>query len=123
MLSSRRLPVLASAIDSPRLTPPLRVLVADDGPILRQRLESVLTRDADVDVLDAAARGRLYVSARIAVLLDAMDSGATRDHLTPRESEILRLIASGYTTVEIAARLGRSIRTIESHRAACFGNW
>jgi DNA-binding NarL/FixJ family response regulator len=65
-----------------------------------------------------AARGARYLSPRIAGLLRAADAAIEQDHLTLRETEILRLIASGYTTVEIAARLGRSIRTIESHRAA-----
>ena len=37
--------------------------------------------------------------------------------LTPRELEVLRLIALGHTNAEVAARLVLSVRTIESHRA------
>ena len=37
--------------------------------------------------------------------------------LTPREREILKLIAEGMTTKEIAARLFISIPTVETHRA------
>ncbi len=37
--------------------------------------------------------------------------------LTPREREILRCLAKGYTNREIAEKLYLSVRTIESHRA------
>jgi two-component system, NarL family, response regulator NreC len=40
-----------------------------------------------------------------------------RGKLTPRELEVLRLIALGHTSVEIARQLGLSPRTIETHRA------
>jgi two-component system response regulator NreC len=37
--------------------------------------------------------------------------------LSARETEVLRLLARGHTNIEIAARLGLSPRTIETHRA------
>jgi DNA-binding NarL/FixJ family response regulator len=37
--------------------------------------------------------------------------------LTERESEVLRLIASGYSNKEIAARLTLSVKTVEAHKA------
>ena len=40
-----------------------------------------------------------------------------RDGLTPREREIVKLIAEGYTNQQIADILHRSVKTIESHRA------
>jgi two-component system, NarL family, response regulator NreC len=39
------------------------------------------------------------------------------DDLTPRELEVLRLIALGHTNVEIGGQLFLSVRTVESHRA------
>ena len=39
------------------------------------------------------------------------------DALTPRELEVLRLIALGHTNAEIAGELFLSVRTIETHRA------
>ncbi len=37
--------------------------------------------------------------------------------VTERESEVLRLIASGYSNKEIAARLDLSVKTVEAHKA------
>jgi PAS domain S-box-containing protein len=37
--------------------------------------------------------------------------------LTPRQRLVLELMASGHSTREIAARLGRSVKTVETHRA------
>jgi DNA-binding CsgD family transcriptional regulator len=36
-------------------------------------------------------------------------------HVSPRQSEILSLIADGYSDKQIARRLGMSARTIDSH--------
>ncbi|HPS58752.1 MAG TPA: response regulator transcription factor [Spirochaetota bacterium] len=44
------------------------------------------------------------------------DSALSRDGLTPRELEILHLIGSGYTPLEIARKFNVSINTIETHR-------
>jgi DNA-binding NarL/FixJ family response regulator len=38
------------------------------------------------------------------------------EQLTARQREILQLIAEGYTTKEIAAKLGLSVKTVETHR-------
>lgn len=37
--------------------------------------------------------------------------------LTPRQREILQLVAQGHTSKEIAERLGVSLKTVETHRA------
>ena len=42
------------------------------------------------------------------------------DELTPRETEVLALIAVGHSAPEISERLNRSVRTVESHRANGF---
>ena len=96
-------------------------LVFVRGAIAAGAIGYVNRASADRDLPRAvrdAAFGRRYTSPRIEALLHAADAAVAQDKLTPREVEILRLIASGHTTVEIAARLGRSVRTIESHRAA-----
>jgi two-component system response regulator NreC len=45
--------------------------------------------------------------------------GVSKTAATPseRESEVLRLIASGYSNKEIAARLTLSVKTVEAHKA------
>ena len=42
----------------------------------------------------------------------------TSQRLTPREREVLRLLALGYTNREVADELYISVRTVETHRAS-----
>lgn len=80
----------------------------------------VLKEMADSDLPAAvrdASRSKRYVSPLIARKLSSDKVGADADKLTPREREVLRLIALGHTSVEIARKLGLSPRTIETHRA------
>jgi two-component system response regulator NreC len=74
----------------------------------------VLTMNDDPALRDAS-RWRRYLSPQLAAKLDGGKVPA--DRLTPREREVLRLIALGHTSVEIAQKLGLSPRTIETHRA------
>jgi len=73
--------------------------------------------------LQAVGRGENYLSPAISrqVIDDYMarvsgQPGAL-EHLTPRQREILQLIAEGKNTKEIAALLSVSIKTVETHRA------
>jgi two-component system response regulator NreC len=100
------------------------VLTMDDDPAFARRaldngaVGLVLKEMADSDLPAAvrnASRGRRYVSPLLAAKLD--DGKPPTDRLTPREREVLRLIALGHTSVEIAQKLGLSPRTIETHRA------
>jgi two-component system response regulator NreC len=82
----------------------------------------VLKDAADAELIDAvlsAAAGRTHLTAslraRLAARLPA-DAGPPGG-LSPREVEVLRLIALGHTNPEIAATLTLSVRTVESHRA------
>jgi two-component system response regulator NreC len=95
----------------------------DDPAFARRALDNgavgiVLKEMADSDLPPAvrgASRGRRYISPLLAAKLDGGKIPA--DRLTPREREVLRLIALGHTSVEIAQKLGLSPRTIETHRA------
>lgn len=78
-------------------------------------------RDAIVRVHD----GDAVFSPRLAgFVLDAfagelpVAADPELDQLTPREREVLRLIARGYAYKEIAARLHVSVKTVESHVSA-----
>ena len=80
----------------------------------------VLKDTADSELLDAvsrAARGEEYVSPRVAAGLDTLRRAVGGHELSSREVEILRLIALGHTSAEIASKLRLSRRTVETHRA------
>jgi DNA-binding NarL/FixJ family response regulator len=60
----------------------------------------------------------LYPSAVIVLVRDFVERGAEErgyDPLTPRELEVLKLIAEGKTSKEIAELLVLSIKTVERH--------
>ena len=102
------------------------VLTMEQSPAFAQRaLESgavgfVLKDRADTELPAAvrrAVRGEEYVSPRVAAALQARRRVVDGDGLSPRETEVLRLIALGYTSTEIACMVHLSRRTIETHRA------
>jgi DNA-binding NarL/FixJ family response regulator len=82
----------------------------------------VKTQSADILVhaIREVSRGGLYVSAGPArAVVDACLTGARKpDTLSPRQREVLRLIAEGNTAKEAAAVLQISVRTIDAHRAS-----
>src|SRR5262249_46899608 len=71
----------------------------------------------------AVARGDTYLSPAVSkhVIADYLRrTGGGSAHsglLTPRQSEILRMVAEGLTTKGIAHRLGISVKTVEAHRS------
>jgi two-component system response regulator NreC len=82
----------------------------------------VLKDAADSELMTAvvsAAEGRTYLNPELGARLAAQppDSAGRPDNLSPRELEVLKLIALGHTNGEIASSLFLSVRTVESHRA------
>jgi DNA-binding NarL/FixJ family response regulator len=87
----------------------------------------VLKQSAPTELLQAiraAAAGGQYLdsalTARVtAGFLGKQGKGVSKPNATvsERESEVLRLIASGYSNKEIAARLSLSVKTVEAHKA------
>jgi DNA-binding NarL/FixJ family response regulator len=72
-----------------------------------------------VEALRLAVTGRTYVSPLVSGevvrrLAEGVPSPA--DALTHRQREVLRLLAEGLRVKEIAARLGLSVRTVETHK-------
>lgn len=82
----------------------------------------VLKTQAASDLINAiysTLRGETYLSPGISeniVKIALSGSAVFTDPLTPREREILQLIAEGKTNKEIAHQLGMSVKTVESHR-------
>lgn len=82
-----------------------------------------LTAESLFEAIRAVARGESYLSPRVSrrVILQATGRGAPStglypQELTPRESEILRLLAEGGTAKEVGAALTISTKTVETHR-------
>jgi DNA-binding NarL/FixJ family response regulator len=83
----------------------------------------VLKSQAVSDMIQAIRdvhRGRLYLSPAISnVVVGAYRERGElpRDPLTPREREVLQLIAEGKSTKQVAEVLGITVKTAESHRS------
>jgi DNA-binding NarL/FixJ family response regulator len=72
-----------------------------------------------VHALRNIMRGEVYLSPGISrVVVEAYLNGGTvaADPLTPRERQVLQLVAEGKTSKEIAVVLGLSVKTAESYR-------
>lgn len=74
--------------------------------------------------IEAIMRGEHYISSRVSRhlvsgIVDGTQQGKSSiDSLTPRQREILQMVAEGKSTKEIAFALEVSVKTIETHRAA-----
>ena len=100
---------------------------ADDViAVIRAGARGYVTKTiSPADLLDAirtVSEGDAVFSARLAgFVLDAFSgevpvpADPELDLLTPREREVLRLIARGYTYKELARRLSISVKTVETH--------
>ncbi|HEV7204047.1 MAG TPA: response regulator transcription factor [Jatrophihabitans sp.] len=82
--------------------------------ISADELADAVTRVADGDVVFSPRLAGFVLDAfRDAPVVPAVD--AEIDQLTPREVEVLRLLARGYAYKEIASQLFISIKTVETH--------
>jgi two-component system response regulator NreC len=70
-----------------------------------------------IEAVRAAAQGRRYVPSAVAAGLAKTTDDGERPPLSPRETEVLRLMALGHTNREIGEQFDLSIRTVETHRA------
>jgi len=117
-----------------KVSPKTEVLILtmhDSEVLIREVLEAgargyILKDDADrnlIAAVDALRRHEPYLSPRISGLFAKTigslteDSPPDRRRLTPREREILQLLAEGKSNKEIANLLGISVKTAETHRA------
>ncbi|MGA7440389.1 MAG: response regulator transcription factor [Luteibacter sp.] len=107
--------------------PRMKVIVVsayDDAPLVRRLLEAgadgFVPKSADPDevirAIDAAMTGRRYVPP---ALERVMEHG--RDpQLSPKETDVIRCLLDGMTVTQIAAKFGRSLKTISAQKSAAF---
>ena len=114
--------------------PDLRILILtvhEDEAMLREAIRAgasgyIVKHAAEAELIAAIKtirRGDLYVDpAMLRVLLvespkPRTEQPASPDPLTPRETDVLKLIVQGYTNRQVGEELGISVRTVEGHRA------
>jgi DNA-binding NarL/FixJ family response regulator len=131
-VSMPRMTGIQAAAELHKRKPGLRILMLsmhDSEQFLFEALKAgasgyVLKSGADTDIVDAsraAMRGDsfLYPSAITTLVRDYVERGGEGEHfdvLTPRELEVLKLIAEAHSSKEIAKQLVISIKTVERHR-------
>ena len=104
---STRVIALTASIDEPRMTGVLR---AGASGYVRKNAEP----EALVDAVRAVAKGRTVIDPAAArALAEATDTPS--ESLTPREIDVLRLLALGQSNRDIAAALGVGEETIKTH--------
>ena len=120
-----------------RNEPETKVLILtmhESDPLIREVLDAgargyLLKSDASRDLVtavEAIRRNKTFFTARVAQMvldgyLDKKPKAATEDvpatRLTPRQREIVQLLAEGKSSKEVAVALGLSVKTAETHRA------
>jgi DNA-binding NarL/FixJ family response regulator len=132
-VSMPRMTGIQAAAELQKRKPELKTLMLsmhDSEQFLFEALKAgasgyVLKSGADTDIVEAcraAMRGDsyLYPSAVTALVRDYVERGGRGeeqfDVLTPRELEVLKLIAEARTSKQIAEELFISIKTVERHR-------
>jgi DNA-binding NarL/FixJ family response regulator len=132
-VSMPRMTGIQAAAELQKRKPEVRVLMLsmyDSEQFLFESLRAgasgyVLKSDADQDIVEACRRTMrgqsfLYPSAVATLVRDFVERDRPDadqfDILTPRELQVLKLIAEAYSSKEIAAELVISVKTVERHR-------
>ncbi len=120
-----------------KMNPTAKILILtlhDSDSVVREVLNAgargfLLKSDAARDLVaavEALRRDKTYFTSKVAamVLEGYLKGGAApsptqigRNRLTPREREIVQLLAEGKSTKEVAVALGLSVKTAETHRS------
>jgi len=120
-----------------KFNPQARILILtlhDSDQVVREVLNAgargfLLKSDAARDLVaavEALRRDKTYFTSKVAAMvLEGYLKGGTpgaaitpgRNRLTPREREIVQLLAEGKSTKEVAVALGLSVKTAETHRS------
>jgi DNA-binding NarL/FixJ family response regulator len=115
------------ARDGPRNTRTVLLSMHSGGGYVRAAFAAgasgYVLKESGIEELEHALRqvlkGERYVAPPLAGTLERLEAGKPGDRppLTPRQREVLQLIAEGHSTRAIADKLGVSVKTIETHRA------
>ena len=120
-----------------KANPEIKILILtlhDSDQVVQEVLNAgargfLLKTDAARDLVvavDALRRGKIYFTPKVAAMvLDGFfrrENGSApeppaRNRLTPREREIVQLLAEGKSSKEVAVALGLSVKTAETHRS------
>ena len=119
--------------------PNLKVLfltIHEDEALLREAIKFgasgyILKKAAETELISAiqtVMRGDLFIDTSLLRQFVDEDSDSfdemrtTYEPLTPREMDVLKLIARGYTNRQAGKELNISVRTVEGHRANIYKN-
>jgi two-component system response regulator NreC len=70
-----------------------------------------------IEAVRAAAAGEGHLAPAVAAGLEGLGGAGEHPLLSPRETDVLKLMALGHTNREIGEQLDLSVRTVETHRA------
>ncbi len=88
--------------------------------ILDRGAQAIFSKEDDSDELimaiDALRHDRHYLSSTVTQLIGPLAPGTPEQMLTPREREVLSLVAAGLSNELIGGRLGISMKTAKKHR-------
>jgi DNA-binding NarL/FixJ family response regulator len=120
-----------------RANPAIRVLILtllDSEEVVRSVLDAgargfLMKSDPALDMVagvEALRHGKTYFTSKVAGMVlegylrraaGGMPVTGERTQLTPREREVVQLLAEGSSTKEVAVALGLSVKTAETHRS------
>lgn len=107
LLPSARVIALTASIDEPRM---MGVLRAGAAGYIRKNAEP----ETLLTAVRAVASGRTFIDPAVGPMLSRA-SETPHETLTPRETEVLRLVALGHANREIATSLGVGEETVKTH--------